>query len=243
MQKILRNLLKKLKMNHDLKHIAIIMDGNRRWAKNNNLSVADGHKQGAKTTLNIIKSAVKRKISCLTLYAFSTENWMRPEEQVDDLIQIMLEYITNEISILTDFNIKFSVIGDISKFSNDLQSSLLDAMEISKDFTGLHLIIALNYGGRDEIIRAIKSLYNTPNVDIPNLNEKYFASFLDTANISDPDLLIRSGGEKRISNFLLWQNAYSELYFSDIMWPEFSDEELEKAINEFELRVRKYGKE
>lgn len=217
-------------------HIAIIMDGNGRWAKQRGyLERTKGHEQGAKTVREIATHAAKIGVKSLTLYAFSTENWKRPKSEVDFLMKMLENYLEKELDTLLANNIKFSVIGDIEKFSDKLKNRINLTVEATKNAMGLNQILALNYGGKDEIIRSIKKLIDSKKeINEANLNNQLDLNY-------EIDLLIRTGGEKRISNFLLWQSAYAELFFSDTLWPEFTTTEFDKIIEEFKVRERRFG--
>lgn len=213
---------------HSIKHLAIIMDGNGRWAKAKNKERSFGHKEGAKNVRTITKHASTLGIKYLTLYAFSTENWNRPQAEVTILMKLLSEFLKTEISMLLEHNIRFEVIGDMSPFSSSLQKAIMKTKQATAHCTGMTQIIAINYGAHDEIIRAAnKILMSNPNtfIDI-SLLEKY----LDTVTIPPVDLLIRTGGEYRLSNFLLWQVANAELHFTQTYWPDFSSDELENII-------------
>ena len=219
-------------------HIAIIMDGNRRWAKKRNLPIGMGHKAGAETLQKIIESCIDIGIKYLTVYAFSTENWKRDAKEVSDLMNLLREYLVKLEKDNQDRNARICVIGDITKLDNDLQEKINSIQEKTKNNTGLTINVALNYGGRDEILNAIKRL----SVDeINNLTVESFNKKLYTADSPDPDLIIRTAGEQRLSNFLLWQCAYSEFWYTDVLWPDFSRKILENAISDFSKRNRKFG--
>ncbi|CCJ33492.1 isoprenyl transferase [Caloramator australicus] len=225
-------------------HIAIIMDGNGRWAKKRNLPRTMGHKAGVETIREIVKTCSKIGIKYLTLYAFSTENWKRPQDEVNTLMNLLVEYLRKEVEELDKNNVIINWIGDISKLPLICQEELKRAKEKTKDNNGLTLTLALNYGGRDEIKRAIIKIakdVNAGKLDVDSIDENTISGYLDTANIPDPDLLIRPSGELRISNFLLWQIAYSELWFSDIYWPDFSSKHLLEAIKDYQKRERRFG--
>ncbi len=226
------------------RHIAIIMDGNGRWATKKFLPKVMGHRQGADNLKKIVRHCNKMGVEVLTVYAFSTENWKRSEEEVTDLMKLLEEYIRQFYVDEESGLIRINIIGDISKLNPTLQKALTDVMEESKDHDGLKLNIAINYGGRDEITRAVKKLSSdvlSGNVDIDNIDEKVFNNYLDTAEDVDPELVIRTSGEFRLSNYLLWQVAYSEFYVTDTLWPDFSVTELETAINSFGKRERRFG--
>jgi len=225
-------------------HIAIIMDGNGRWAKKRNLPRTMGHKAGVETIREIVKTCSKIGVKYLTLYAFSTENWKRPQDEVNTLMNLLVEYLRKEVEELNKNNVIINWIGDISKLPLICQEELKKAKEKTKDNNGLTLSLALNYGGRDEIKRAIINIVkdvNSGKLDIDSIDENIISGYLDTANIPDPDLLIRPSGELRISNFLLWQIAYSELWFSDIYWPDFNSRHLLEAIKDYQKRERRFG--
>jgi len=229
-----------------LQHIAIIMDGNRRWAKLHNLPSKSGHSAGVKSLKTAVKLFNEFGIKYLTVYAFSTENWGRKKEEVDFLMFLMAETFKKELNDLHKNNVRIRVIGDISELNNDLQKVLLNSVKTTENNTGLNLQLAINYGSRKEVINAIKSIINDiddKKVDINNLNEELLSEYLYTKNIPDPDLLIRTGGEMRLSNYLLWQIAYAEFYVTNTLWPDFGKDELTKAIYEFANRNRRYGKD
>ena len=226
------------------RHIGIIMDGNGRWAKNRFLPRIAGHKEGMDRVVDIVEECCKIGIKTLTLYAFSTENWKRPEEEVKGLMNILVIYINSQLKRILENNIIFRVVGDYSKLPSSIVKLLDDSIEKSKDNTGMVLNIALNYGGRAEIISSIKKLYediSDGKFSVDDLNEETFKNYLYTKENSDVDLIIRTGNEKRISNFLIYQMAYSEFYFTDILWPEFYAEDLYDAIYDFQNRNRRFG--
>lgn len=226
------------------KHIAIIMDGNRRWAKERNIETRLGHKEGAETLKKIAKYANKIGIQYLTVYAFSTENWKRTKEEVGTLMGLLQMYVNDFLNDKELENIKINVLGDVSKLEPGLQKSIQKAIDRTKDYTGMTLNVAFNYGGRDEITKAVQKIANkvqNHEISIQDIDEKYVADNLYTQGQLDPDLLIRTGGEQRVSNFLLWQLAYTEFLFIDKYWPDFSAEDLDEAIEVFEQRNRKFG--
>ncbi|KRQ86980.1 Isoprenyl transferase [Caloramator mitchellensis] len=238
------NLLDSLDKNNIPLHIAIIMDGNGRWAKKRNLPRTMGHKAGVETIREIVKVCSNIGVKYLTLYAFSTENWKRPADEVNALMNLLVEYLRREVQELDKNNVVINWIGDIAKLPAICQEELLRAKEKTKDNTGLVLNLALNYGSRDEIIRAIKKIaidVRDGKLKTEDINEELINGYLDTAGMPDPDLMIRPSGELRISNFLLWQIAYSELWFSNIFWPDFNKNELLKAILEYQKRDRRFG--
>lgn len=223
---------------NDLVHLAIIMDGNGRWAQRQGKERSFGHKEGAKKVREITKYAAKMGIKYLTLYAFSTENWNRPKTEVSVLMKLLSKYLHSEIPTLLENNIRFDVIGDVSKFSASLQKEIAYAKEATAHCTGLRQVLAINYGAHDEILRAINKSLQTHN----EITKEILEANLDTAGIPPVDLLIRTGGDCRLSNFLLWQSAYAELFFSKTLWPEFSTGELETIISEYTSTERRYGK-
>lgn len=220
--------------------IAIILDGNGRYAKIHNISVAEGHKAGCIALENILEESVKIGVKFLTVYAFSTENWKRSELEINSLFELFFIYLNKIEKKALENNVKISFIGDIYKFPENLYKECERLIDISKNCTGLNFVIAFNYGSRDEILRAVKKI-KSQNIDINNLTIDDISKNLDTYNIKDPDLLIRTSGEIRLSNFLLWQLAYSEMYFTDTLWPDFSIEEYYKAIYEYNKRDRRFG--
>lgn len=237
-------IIKEIDMNNIPKHIAMIMDGNGRWAKKRNLPRSFGHKAGVETIREIVKSCSKLGVKYLTLYAFSTENWKRPADEVSTLMNLLVEYLKGELEELNNNNVIINYIGDISALPDICQNELLNSHFKTKNNTGLTLNLALNYGGRDEIIRAIKRISHDISencIDIEKIDEKLISNYLYTSNMPDPDLLIRTSGELRISNFLLWQIAYSELWFTDVYWPDFKPYHLYKAIIDYQKRDRRFG--
>ncbi len=225
-------------------HVAIILDGNGRWAKAKGMPRNYGHVQGSKNVETICREAWKMGIKYLTVYAFSTENWNRPKEELDAIMDILRDYMKTCLKTARKNDMKVRVLGDISRLDEDIQDRIRELEEDSKDNQGLNFQIAINYGGRDEITRAARHLAEDcaeGKVDPETITESTFAQYLDTRGIPDPDLLIRTSGEMRISNFLLWQLAYAEFYFTDVPWPDFTKEELEKAIEQYNARDRRYG--
>lgn len=225
-------------------HVAIILDGNGRWAKSKGMPRNYGHARGAKNLEIICEDAWNIGIKYLTVYLFSTENWKRPQEEVDSLMKLFRSYTKNCIKIARKNNMKVRVLGDPSALDADLQQSLKNLEEDSKDNTGLNFQIAINYGSRDEMIRAMRRLAAdcVEGKQKPEeITEKIFESYLDTAEVPDPDLLIRTSGELRLSNYLLWQLAYTEFYFTDVPWPAFDKAELLKAIEKYNERDRRFG--
>lgn len=226
------------------KHISIIMDGNGRWAKKRLLPRSAGHKSGAQALKKLAEACEELGLKYLSVYAFSTENWKRDKEEVDYLMNLLREYIEQYIKDSNKNNMKLTVIGDHSVLDKDLQQKISHIQNITKNKQGLNLVIALNYGGRDEIIRAVKKLSTQvikSNINIDTIDEKFFERYLDTFEIPDPELLIRTSGEQRISNFLLWQTAYTEIYYSDKLWPDFNIDDLKEAVEEYQKRDRRFG--
>ncbi len=228
-----------------LKHIAIIMDGNRRWAREKFLPAPAGHSEGVKALKKTVTFAQDIGIKIITVYAFSTENWQRKQEEVDFIMQLLAKTIANEISELFEKNVKMKFIGDLTRFTPELRKIFADAENKTKDNTGLLLQIAVNYGARDEIKNAVKQIATEIRNGVlspEEITEDTISQRLYTKNIQDPDLLIRTGGEMRVSNYLLWQIAYSEFYVTDTFWPEFDAKALSLAIKEFGKRDRRFGK-
>jgi undecaprenyl diphosphate synthase len=226
------------------KHVAIILDGNGRWAKKRMMPRNYGHTQGSKNVEKICEEAYEMGIQYLTVYAFSTENWRRPKEEVDALMKLLKSYLDTSIKTSTKNNMCVRVIGDKLKLDEELRSSIEALEEASRNNTGLKFQVAINYGGRDEILRAVRRLaldVKTNNTEIDHIDEEVFDKYLDTNDIPDPDLLIRTSGEQRLSNFLLWQSAYTEFYFTDVLWPDFNKKELKKAVEYYSSRSRKFG--
>ena len=224
-------------------HIAIIMDGNGRWAKIRNENRIQGHIKAKKSVRESIEFCVEKKIKYLTLFAFSTENWKRPKLEVQALMNLLNNVISDELNTLKNQNIKLKVIGDLSPLPKKTKESLELAINETSKNKGLCLILAINYSGKWDIFNATKKILETKQkLDLANFNEKVFEKNLSTHNIPDPELIIRTSGEERISNFYLWQAAYSELYFTDILWPDFNKNELNNAIFEFKNRNRRFGK-
>ena len=226
------------------KHVAIILDGNGRWARAKGLPRNAGHVQGAKVVEDMCEITYNMGIQYFTVYAFSTENWSRPKDEVDALMKLLRNYMVNAKKRANKNNMCVRVIGDKTGLDKDLQESILDLEESTKDNTGLHFQIAINYGGRDEITRAVRRLsadVAESKLEADSITDETINSYLDTAGLPDPDLLIRTCGEQRISNFLLWQLAYTEFYFCDKAWPDFNKKELELAIESYNTRNRKFG--
>ena len=226
------------------KHVAIILDGNGRWAESKGMPRTYGHTIGAKNVEPICKAAHNLGIKYITFYAFSTENWKRPDTEVSALMDLLESYMKTCKKLAKDNNMRVRIIGDISAFTPSMQEKIKDLEEFTKEFSGLNMQIALNYGSRDEIVRAV----NAFNKDVLEgkvaypITEEVLSSYLDTKDIPDPDLMIRTSGEQRLSNYLLWQLAYSEFYFTDVPWPDFHEKELKEAVDAYMNRDRRYGK-
>jgi len=226
------------------RHIAIIMDGNGRWAKKRNLPRAAGHRAGAKTVDFITEECAKIGIEALTLYAFSSENWKRPPQEINALMRLLKQSLQKNAKKIKRNNIKFNVIGEVGVFQKDLKEIIKNLMNETSANNGMLLTLALNYGARQEILNAVKLLgrqAQEKKMNLSSLKEEDFEKFLYTSSIPDPDLIIRTSGELRLSNFLLWQAAYSEFYFTDTLWPDFDAGELKLALKEYENRERRFG--
>ena len=226
------------------KHIAIIMDGNGRWAKKRNLPRVAGHKEGVESVRYMVEACAYMGVEVLTVYTFSTENWKRPKDEVSTLMRLIVKSLQNETDELNKNGIRLTSIGDLGSLPSIVQKELTQAFEKTKVNKRLTLNLALSYSGRWELLEAIKTIiqeFEDGNVRIKDINEKLVSSHLTTKNFPDPDLIIRSGGEYRISNFLLWQLAYAELYVSDVLWPDFRTHELYEAVKDFQSRERRFG--
>lgn len=229
----------------NLQHIAFIMDGNRRWAKKRGLPAALGHKKGAEVLVDTAKLVSRLGIRYMTVYAFSTENWKREKSEVDTLMNLLRDYLDNSFKELEENNVKIVFIGEKDMLAPDIVARMAKIEEKTKENSGMTMCVALSYGGRQEIVAAARKaaqLVKEGGIKVEDINAEKFATFLYTAEIPDPDLLIRTSGEYRISNYLLWQLSYSEMYFSQTLWPDFSEEELNKIIEDYEKRERRYGK-
>ena len=227
------------------KHVAVILDGNGRWAKSKGLPRNMGHVEGAKTVEKMCEVMYNRGIEYFTVYAFSTENWNRPSEEVSLLMKLLRDYMINCVKRSMKNNMKVRVIGDKSRLDEDIRVSIADLEEKTAGNTGLKFTIAINYGSRDEIRRAVSQIASSVkegSLSLEDISEDLISKYLDTADYPDPDLLIRTSGEQRISNFLLWQIAYSEFYFAECNWPDFDEKELEKALEAYNSRDRRFGK-
>ena len=233
-----------LDMENIPKHIAIIMDGNGRWAKAKNLPRALGHKAGVETIRKIIKEGDRLGVKYMTLYAFSTENWKRPKDEISTLMKLLVQYLKEEISELHEKGVVINVLGDSSKLPKDCIDEIQKAKEITKNNTGIVMNVALNYGGRDEIVRATRAIAQmvaSGEIQPSDIDDKMFENHLYTKGMPDPDIIIRPSGEQRLSNFLLWQCAYSEFWYSNINWPDFTEVDLRRAIYDFQNRDRRFG--
>lgn len=225
-------------------HVAIILDGNGRWAKSKGMPRNYGHTVGAKNVETVCRAADELGIKYLTLYAFSTENWNRPQNEVNALMKLLEGYLKNCIKTADKNNMRVRVIGEITRLSNAFQQRIHELETASASNTGLNLTIAINYGSRDEILRAVRHMVEDARegkIETKGIDENVFSSYLDTRELPDPDLLIRTSGEQRLSNYLLWQLAYSEFYFTDVPWPDFHKKELELAIEAYNKRDRRFG--
>ena len=227
------------------KHIAIIMDGNGRWAKRRNQPRVFGHRQGAKSVRKVVEGAVRLGVNNLTLYAFSTENWNRPKHEIKTLMKLLVSALKNELELMMKNNIRLNAIGHTDMMPNNVQQELQEVLDETKENTGLVLTLALSYGARQEILRAVQEIsYKVKNniISVENVDDNIINKHLYTQNLPDVDLLIRTSGEVRISNFLLWQIAYAELYFTEEFWPDFNETSLHKAIADYQKRERRFGK-
>jgi undecaprenyl diphosphate synthase len=239
------NLKDKINTDNLPKHLAIIMDGNGRWAKQKGFLRAFGHENGTKSVRLTVETCAKLGIENLTLYAFSTENWNRPKLEVDTLMKLLISSLKNELQTLVDNNIKLNTIGNLDLLPKSAQKELLDVIEKTKNNTRMVLTLALSYGSREEILNAVKIISDKVKnniISIDSIDESIINEHLYTQNLPDVDLLIRTSGEHRISNFLLWQIAYSELYFTDVLWPDFKENDLYEAIISYQKRERRFGK-
>jgi undecaprenyl diphosphate synthase len=239
------NLIDKIDITNLPKHLAIIMDGNGRWAKKQGFLRTLGHESGTKSVKEIIKSSAKLGIENLTLYAFSTENWNRPKIEVDTLMKILVRSLKKELKTLQDNNIKLYTIGNLEKLPKSAQNELIDVIDKTKNNSRMTLTLALSYGSREEIVNAVRNISNKVKnniISIDSIDDSIINEHLYTQNLPEVDLLIRTSGEHRISNFLLWQIAYAELYFTDILWPDFKEQDLYEAIISYQKRERRFGK-
>ena len=226
------------------RHVAIILDGNGRWAKKRMLPRNAGHAAGSRNVEKICKAAWEMGIEYVTMYAFSTENWSRPQSEVDALMKLLHQYLSDCLKTSKKNNMQVRVIGDISKLDIDLQEKIRELEKFSAQNTGLHFQVALNYGSRNEIVRAVRKIaadVAEGKLVLSGIQEDLFGEYLDPVGIPDPDLMIRTSGEQRLSNYLLWQLAYTEFYFTDVLWPDFDKKELEKAVEYYQKRDRRFG--
>ncbi|HLF52795.1 isoprenyl transferase [Flavobacterium sp.] len=239
------SLIDSIDKNNLPKHLAIIMDGNGRWAKQKGLLRAFGHESGTKSVRTVVETCAKLGVENLTLYAFSTENWNRPKLEVDILMKLLIKSLKNELKTLQDNNIRLNSIGNLDLLPKSAQKELHEVISKTKDNSRMVLTLALSYGSREELINAVKNISNKVKnniISIDSIDESIINQHLYTQNLPDVDLLIRTSGEHRISNFLLWQIAYAELYFTDVLWPDFKDEDLYEAIISYQKRERRFGK-
>ena len=239
------NLLESIHLDNLPKHVAIIMDGNGRWAKQKGLLRAFGHENGTKSVRTIVESCAKLGIENLTLYAFSTENWNRPKLEVDTLMKLLVHSLKNELKTLQENNIKLNSIGNLNRLPKSIQKELNEVITLTKDNSKMVLTLALSYGSREELINAIKNISDkvkNNTISIDTIDESIINEHLYTHNLPEVDLLIRTSGEHRISNFLLWQIAYAELFFTDVLWPDFTEQHLYEAIISYQKRERRFGK-
>jgi undecaprenyl diphosphate synthase len=224
-------------------HIAIIMDGNGRWAQKRHMPRTVGHAKGAAGVRELVEFCAHKGVKYLTLFAFSTENWSRPEEEVSTLMGLFLQYLEKELKNLSQAGVRLQVIGDVTGFAQELQHRIAEAVKATAANDGIVLTVAANYGGQWDIVQAVQRWQAAhPQADTQSLTQEQLAQYLSTAHMPDPDLLIRTGGEQRISNFLLWQVAYAELYFTDVLWPEFDTAQLALALDWYQTRQRRFGR-
>lgn len=225
-------------------HIAVILDGNRRWAKQRNLPTKMGHREGALRVTDLVRNCADLGIKYLSVYAFSTENWRRDKKEVDYLMNLLVEFVVKELDYLNKNDVKITMMGNMEDLPEKTRQEVSRSVELTKNNNTLHLNIALSYGSRFEIINAVKNIvkdHENNEIDIDEINEESFKKYLYTHDMPDPDLLIRTSGEMRVSNFLLYQLAYTEFYFTDVMWPDFKKDELLKAILNYQARKRRFG--
>jgi undecaprenyl diphosphate synthase len=224
-------------------HIAIIMDGNGRWAQKRHMPRKVGHAKGAAGVRELVEFCAQKGVKYLTLFAFSTENWNRPEDEVSTLMGLFLQYLEKELKNLSQVGVCLHVIGDVTGFTQELQDRITEAVKATEANDGIELTVAANYGGKWDIVQAVQRWQAAhPEADAKSLNQKQLAQYLSTAHMPNPDLLIRTGGEQRISNFLLWQVAYAELYFTEVYWPEFDTKQLALALDWYQTRQRRFGR-
>jgi len=239
------SLIDNIDMTRVPQHVAIIMDGNGRWAAKHSLDRTIGHLEGVKSVRTIIETSTRLGIRFVTLYAFSTENWGRPENEISSLMTLMVDTLNKETPTLLKNNIRLKVIGEIERLDEDLRRKLKESIDATASLDGAMLIVALSYSSRWEIVQATKRIAQDAidkKIEINKIDESFFGNYLTTSEIPDPDLMIRTSGEYRLSNYLLWQMAYTELYFTDVLWPDFSEEDFYEAVIEFQKRDRRFGK-
>lgn len=234
-------LLKKIDLSRLPRHVAIIMDGNGRWARKRNMPRIEGHRAGAESVREAVEACVRLGIKVLTLYAFSKENWKRPKKEVATLWRLLENYLKKEDKVLVKNKIRLKVIGQREDIPESTRRELERVEELTRDFDGLIVVLALNYGGRDEIVDGVKKILREKSIDADSLDEKTFSCYMYTAHLPDPDLVIRTSGELRISNFLLWQVAYSELWITDVLWPDFRKKHMLQALVDYQKRERRFG--
>lgn len=234
-------LVKQLDFSRLPRHVAVIMDGNGRWAKNRKLPRMEGHRAGAKSVREVVETCARLGIEYLTLYAFSKENWKRPKKEVATLWRLLEDYLKKEDKVLVKNKFRLKVIGQIEAIPASVRRELERVEKLTKNNTRLTIVLALNYGGRDEIVDAVKKIVHDRNFDLDTLNEKKFSQYLYTINVPDPDLLIRTSGELRVSNFLLWQIAYAEIWITQEFWPDFRKKHLLQALVDYQKRERRFG--
>jgi len=235
------SLVNQLDLSHLPRHVAVIMDGNGRWAKKKNLPRVEGHRAGAKSVREVVETSARIGIKFLTLYAFSKENWKRPEREVKTLWRLLEDYLKKEDKVLVKNQFRLMIIGQRKAIPASVRKELERVEELTRDFNSLTIILALNYGGRDEIVDAVKRVARDKDCDVETLDEEKFSHYLYTNHIPDPDLLIRTSGELRISNFLLWQIAYSEIWITQVFWPDFRKKQLLQALVDYQKRERRFG--
>jgi undecaprenyl diphosphate synthase len=229
-----------LDLNKIPNHVAIIMDGNGRWAKANRVSRKKGHEAGSQAFLEVVKRMIEYNIKFISMFAWSTENWGRPKNEVASLMELSKEFISNNLELIHENNIKVNHLGNLHNLPADLQEKINESISLTKNNTGATINIAFDYGGKQDIVSAVKKIIAEGILE-ENINEEVISNNLATANIPDPDLIIRPGGEKRISNFLIWQAAYAEYYFTNTLWPDFNAKEIDRALEEFNNRDRRFG--
>jgi len=235
------SLVNQLDLSRLPRHVAVIMDGNGRWAKKKNLPRIEGHRAGSKSVREIVETSARLGIKFLSLYAFSKENWKRPKKEVSTLWRLLENYLKKEDKVLVENQFRLRVIGERDAIPVSVRKELERVEELTKDFNRLTIILALNYGGRDEIVDAVKRIARDKDCDVESMDEEKFARYLYTNNIPDPDLLVRTSGELRVSNFLLWQIAYSEIWITPVFWPDFRKKQLLQALVEYQKRERRFG--